>query len=107
MITFRCTSQVSWSKVQYLDTGALIHSDTFNQWDGKRVDLIGSVSFVHDCQRHTETQPLQVTHLQQQYAFLLSLTKLEHNAIITFICSFIHLCAEYLKQLWTDQDDTF
>ena len=47
----------------YLFTGPLISTNTFNKWDGKRVELIGLMGFVHYGKRDSKSQPLQVTNL--------------------------------------------
>ena len=54
---------IKTSSKYYLFTGPLISTNTFNKRDGKRVELIGLMGFVHDGKRNSKSQPLQVTNL--------------------------------------------
>ena len=63
-----CGRQRNSSKC-HLITGALVHPDALNEWNGKRVNLVSGVRLVHDGQWHTESKPLQVAHLQTVQVF--------------------------------------
>ena len=46
----------------YLLKSAFIGADAFNERHGKRIELIGLMSFVDNGQRHAEVEDLQVAH---------------------------------------------
>ena len=43
--------------------GELVGADALHERDGVRVQLVGLVGQVHNGKRHSEPQPLQITHL--------------------------------------------
>ena len=47
-----------------LVAGAFVRAHALNEGDGERVELVGVVGLVDDGQRHSQSQPLEVTHLR-------------------------------------------
>jgi len=47
-----------------LIAGAFVRAHTLNEGDGEWVELVGVVGLVDDSQRHSQSQPLEVTHLR-------------------------------------------
>ena len=50
----------------YLFQCAFVGSDTFNQRNGKRIELISLMSLVDNCQRNAEIEDLEVAHFLRQ-----------------------------------------
>ncbi len=65
-IQFCILAPVSGEVIAYLGAGQLVGLDALHEGDGVRVELVGLVGQVDDGKRHTEAQPLEVTHLQRE-----------------------------------------